>query len=115
MAMWLGNVAKYMKSRCLFSLCDSSKQTGDERHLSNTVPFASALHLPLPHPVQDFFSLQSTWRTLQGEEVHTRLDEPFEKAVILLNCESTARERYIQVPFTFTEVSCPRPASQWSF
>jgi hypothetical protein len=42
------------------------------------------LHLPLPHQVHDFIPLQGSLRALKGEEAQIRLDEPFNKAMILL-------------------------------
>jgi hypothetical protein len=43
------------------------------------------LHLPLPHQVHDFILLQGSLRALKGEEAQIRLDEPFNKAMILLD------------------------------
>ena len=49
-----------VKSHFLFSLGGSSKEAGDQRHLSIHVPLASALYLPLPSHVHDLISLQGS-------------------------------------------------------
>ena len=43
------------------------------------------MHLPLPDHVPDLLSVQGSPRTLQGKEAHPGLDQPFDKAVVLLD------------------------------
>ena len=68
-----------------FSLCRHSKQAGDERHLPSDIPFAHTSDLSLPDHVHDLISLQGSPCRFQGKEAHSRLDQPFEKAMVLFD------------------------------
>ncbi len=46
-----------VKPYLLLSLGGHAKQAGDERHLSNDVPFFYTMHLSLPNDVQTLISL----------------------------------------------------------
>jgi hypothetical protein len=71
----------------LFSLNlgGSSQQAGDEPDLSENISFLHPLHLSFPHEVDDFISLEGSPRPLKRKEAHPRLDESFEKAMILFD------------------------------
>jgi hypothetical protein len=62
-----------------------SKQARDERNLACDVSFVYPLHLPFPHDVHHLIALERPPRCLEGKEAHTKFDEPFDEAVILLH------------------------------
>jgi hypothetical protein len=74
-----------VKSHFLFSLSSHSKQAGDTRYLPQDISFFHATHLPFPDHVHDLISLQGSPRALPRKEAHPRLDQPFDKAVVLFD------------------------------
>ncbi len=61
------------------------EQAGDEPDLTENISFIHPLHLSFPHEVYDFISLEGSPRTLKRKEAHPRLDESFDKAMILFD------------------------------
>jgi hypothetical protein len=74
-----------MPSRLLFRLGSHSKQVGNEPGLLAAVSFVSPVHLPFPQHVHHLVPLQRSPRRLEGTEPQSWLDEPFDKAMILLD------------------------------
>lgn len=74
-----------MKLPFLLSLCRHSKQTGDEGDLPGDVSFAHPSDLSLANHVHDLISLKRSPCRFKGKEVHPRLDQPFDEAMILFD------------------------------
>ena len=70
-----------------FLLClgRHSEEAGDEGDLPADVSFAHPLHLPLANHMHRFIALQGSPCRFHGKEAHPGLDQPFEKAVVLLH------------------------------
>jgi hypothetical protein len=69
----------------LFSLDRYSKQGGDESDLPSNISFVYPVHLSLANHVHDLVSLERSPCRLQGKDAHPGLDQPFEKAMVLLH------------------------------
>ena len=74
-----------MKLPFLLSLGRHSKQAGDERHLPLDVSFAHPSDLSLANHVHDLIPLKRSPCRFHGKEAQPWLDQPFDKAVVLLN------------------------------
>ncbi len=68
----------------LLGLGGHSKEAGNEGDLPVGVSFAHCADLSLPDHVHDLVSLERSPCCLEGKEAHPGLDQPFEKAVVLL-------------------------------
>lgn len=74
-----------VKSHLLFSLGCHSKQAGDERNLSHTVPFFDAAHLPFPDHLHVLIVLQGLPRRLERKEAQPRFDASFDVPMVLFD------------------------------
>ena len=74
-----------MKFPFLLSLGRHSKQAGDEGDLPLDVSFAHPSDLPLANHVHDLISLKRSPCRFKGKEAHPWLDQPFDKAMVLLD------------------------------
>ena len=74
-----------MKPPFLLSLGRHSKQTGDEGDLPVDVCFAHPSDLSLTNHVHHLIPLQRSPCRFYGKEAHSRLDEPFNKTMVLLH------------------------------
>src|SRR6266516_7669394 len=74
-----------MKLPFLLSLGCYSKQIGDEGDLPSDVSFVHPSQLSLANHVHHLIALKRSSRRFHGKEAHPRLDQPFEKAMILLH------------------------------
>jgi hypothetical protein len=69
----------------LLGLGRHSNQVGDEGDLPGDVSFAHISDLSLANHVHDLIALQRSPCCLKGEETHPRLDQAFDKTVVLLH------------------------------
>src|SRR6266567_4970716 len=74
-----------VQSHLLFSLGRHAKQAGDEGHLPSDISFVHPVHLSLANHMHRFIALKCSPCRFHGKEAHPRLDESFEKAVVLLD------------------------------
>ncbi len=69
----------------LLGLGRHSKEAGDEGDLPGDVSLIQPLHLSLPDHVHDLVPLERPPCRFQGKEAHPRLDQPFDKTMVLLD------------------------------
>ncbi len=76
-----------MTTRSLFTLRLGShfKQSADECHLTYEVGFIYPSHVPLPHHVHHFISLQGSPCALEGKEASPRFDESFDEPMVVFD------------------------------
>jgi len=73
------------EAHLLLSLGRHSKQAGDEGDRILDVSLPHTVYLPLANHVHHLVALQGSPRGLERKEAHPRLDQAFDKAMVLLN------------------------------
>jgi hypothetical protein len=69
----------------LLGLGGHSNEAGDAGHLPADVAFAHPADLSLAHPVQDLVPVERSLCRFNGAEAHSRLDQPLDEAMVLLD------------------------------
>lgn len=62
-----------------------SKEAGDDGNLPGNVSFPHPSHLSLPNHVHHLVSLQRSPCRFKGKEAHPRLDQAFDKTMVLFH------------------------------